>query len=58
MPRARVYAEEALPLAEASGDPGTQGLGMMLAASAQRSIDPRASADLGRRGGGSAEAIR
>ena len=47
--RARVYAEEALPLAAASGDPGTQGLGMMLAASAQRSIDPRASADLGRR---------
>ena len=47
--RARGYAEQALPLANASGDPGTQGLGMMLAASAQRSVDPRASADLGRR---------
>ena len=46
-PRARGYAEEALPLAEASGDPGVQGLGLMLAASAQRSIDPRTSADLG-----------
>ena len=47
--RAREYAEEAVPLANSSSDPGTQGLGMMLAASAQRSVDPRASADLGRR---------
>jgi predicted ATPase/DNA-binding CsgD family transcriptional regulator len=47
--RARGYSQEALTLAAASGDPGAQGLGMMLAASAQRSIDPRTSADLGGR---------
>jgi predicted ATPase/DNA-binding CsgD family transcriptional regulator len=43
----RAYAEQALPLAMASGDDGATGVGLMLASVAKRSVDPRASAQLG-----------
>jgi predicted ATPase/DNA-binding CsgD family transcriptional regulator len=46
---ARAYAEEALPLAQASGDESAIGIGVMLASVAQRSQDPSASAQLGER---------
>ncbi|MFZ0040569.1 MAG: LuxR C-terminal-related transcriptional regulator, partial [Solirubrobacteraceae bacterium] len=44
---ARAYAEEALPLAQASGDEGAIGIGVMLASVAKRPQDPSASAQLG-----------
>lgn len=47
-PRAQACAEEALPLANASGDDGAIGVGLMLASVAQRSTNPIASAQLGR----------
>jgi predicted ATPase/DNA-binding CsgD family transcriptional regulator len=45
----RAYAEQALPLAMASRDDGATGVGLMLASVAKRSLDPGASAQLGRR---------
>jgi predicted ATPase/DNA-binding CsgD family transcriptional regulator len=45
---ARAYAEEALPLAQASGDGGAIGVGLMLASVGRRSVDPSESARLGR----------
>jgi predicted ATPase/DNA-binding CsgD family transcriptional regulator len=47
-PRARAYAQEALPLARSSGDDGAIGSGLVLAAIGQRASDPAASAELGR----------
>ena len=46
--QARAYAEEALPLAQGSGDPGAIGVGLMLASVGRRSFDPSESARLGR----------
>jgi predicted ATPase/DNA-binding CsgD family transcriptional regulator len=45
---ARAYAEEALPLAQGSGDGGAIGVGLMLASVGRRSFDPSESARLGR----------
>jgi predicted ATPase/DNA-binding CsgD family transcriptional regulator len=46
--RARACAEEALPLAQSSGDGGAIGVGLMLASVGRRSFDPSESARLGR----------
>jgi predicted ATPase/DNA-binding CsgD family transcriptional regulator len=46
--QARAYAEEALPLAQGSGDGGAIGVGLMLASVGRRSFDPSESARLGR----------
>ena len=46
--QARAYAEEALPLAQGSGDPSAIGVGLMLASVGRRSFDPSESARLGR----------
>ena len=48
-PRTRAYADEASALAQTSGDDGAIGVGLMLASVAKRSVDPSASAQLGRR---------
>jgi predicted ATPase/DNA-binding CsgD family transcriptional regulator len=45
--RARAYAEEAFPLAKASGDQRTIGRWMIMAGNAQRSIDANAAASIG-----------
>ncbi|MGH2893693.1 MAG: ATP-binding protein, partial [Solirubrobacteraceae bacterium] len=46
--RARTYAEEALPLAQSSGDDGVLGSALVLASVGKRATDPAASAELGR----------
>jgi predicted ATPase/DNA-binding CsgD family transcriptional regulator len=45
--QARVYAEEAFPLAQSSGDRRTIGRWMIMAGNAQRSIDANAAATIG-----------
>ncbi len=45
--QARVYAEEAFPLAQSSGDQRTIGRWMIMAGNAQRSIDANAAATIG-----------
>jgi predicted ATPase/DNA-binding CsgD family transcriptional regulator len=45
--QARAYAEEAFPLAQASGDQRTIGRWMIMAGNAQRSIDANAAATIG-----------
>jgi tetratricopeptide (TPR) repeat protein len=47
--QARVYAEEAFPLAQSSGDQRTIGRWMIMAGQAQRSIDANAAATIGGR---------